>query len=169
MAGDKLMRATGRSSPWAVTSRPRCGPGARVRTESELGCRLWRSSFPFSTPPAAASSLSPPSPSPSSSHPSAPPSPQALTLDSDVDYMLNGHDDDPMTSGALSPAPLSNSDDSDNTMQVDSDVDVTRNPDADADGEYDDEKPDGIPQPSGTSSSFHSKRVVRSYAPWWCG
>ena len=95
--------------------------------------------------------------------------PQALTLDSDVDYMLNGHDDDPMASGALSPAPLSNSEDSDNTMQVDSDVDVTRNPDADADGEYDDDEPDGVPPTSGASSSYHNKRVVRGYVSWWCG
>ena len=83
--------------------------------------------------------------------------------------MLNGHDDDPMASGALSPAPLSNSEDSDNTMQVDSDVDVTRNPDADADGEYDDDEPDGVPPTSGASSSYHNKRVVRGYVSWWCG
>ncbi|KAI9062898.1 hypothetical protein FKP32DRAFT_760582 [Trametes sanguinea] len=79
--------------------------------------------------------------------------------------MLNGHDDDdPMASGALSPvAPLSNSDDSDNTMQVDSDIDVGRNPDADADGEYDDDDDAGVhsaPQTSGASSSYHSKRVT---------
>ncbi|KAH9892574.1 SNF2 family N-terminal domain-containing protein [Cubamyces lactineus] len=78
--------------------------------------------------------------------------------------MLNGHDDDdPMASGALSPvAPLSNSDDSDNTMQVDSDIDVGRNPDADADGEYDDDDDaQSVPQTSGASSSYHSKRVVK--------
>ena len=143
--------------------------GARVRTESELGCRLWRSSLPFSTPPAASSSLSPSSASPPSSPPPPSPSlPRAPTLDSDDDLMLNGHDDDPMASGALSPAPLSNSDDSDNTMQVDSDVDVTRNPDADADGEYDDEDAEAVPPTSGASSSYHSKRVVRGYAFWWC-
>ena len=79
--------------------------------------------------------------------------------------MLNGHDDDdPMATGDLSPvAPLSASEDSDNTMQVDSDVDVTRNPDADADGEYDDDDAQSPPQTSGASSSYHSKRVVRGY------
>lgn len=77
--------------------------------------------------------------------------------------MLNGHDDDdPMASGALSPvAPLSNSDDSDNTMQVDSDVDVGRNVDADADGEYDDDDAQSVHEASGPSSSYHNKRVVR--------
>ena len=82
--------------------------------------------------------------------------------------MLNGHDDDdPMASGALSPvAPLSNSDDSDNTMQVDSDIDVGRNPDADADGEYDDDDDaQSVPQTSGASSSYHSKRVVCPFLP----
>ncbi|KAI0775711.1 SNF2 family N-terminal domain-containing protein [Trametes elegans] len=77
--------------------------------------------------------------------------------------MLTAHDDDdPMASGALSPvAPLSNSDDSDNTMQVDSDVDVGRNPDPDADGEYDDDDAQSVPQASGASSAYHSKRVVK--------
>ncbi|KAL1939797.1 hypothetical protein VTO73DRAFT_9497 [Trametes versicolor] len=76
--------------------------------------------------------------------------------------MLNGHDDDdPMASGALSPvAPLSNSDDSDNTMQVDSDVDVGRNVDADADGEYDDDDAQSVHEASGPSS-YHNKRVVK--------
>ncbi len=80
--------------------------------------------------------------------------------------MLNGHhdDDDPMADSALSPvAPLSPSEDSDNTMQVDSDVDVTRNADADADGEYDDEDAQSPPQTNGASSSYHSKRVVRAF------
>ncbi|KAI0706827.1 transcription regulator [Cerioporus squamosus] len=73
--------------------------------------------------------------------------------------MLNGHDsDDPMASG-LSPAPLSASEDSDNTMQVDSDVDVTRNPDADADGESDDDDAPSVPQTSGASSSYQSRRI----------
>ncbi|KAI0743539.1 transcription regulator [Daedaleopsis nitida] len=78
--------------------------------------------------------------------------------------MLNGHDDDdPMNSGELSPvAPLSASEDSDNTMQVDSDVDVTRNADADADGEFDDDdEAQSVPPTSGASSSYHSKRVVK--------
>ncbi|KAI0645708.1 transcription regulator [Trametes meyenii] len=77
--------------------------------------------------------------------------------------MLSGlDDDDPMASGALSPvAPLSNSDDSDNTMQVDSDVDVGRNPDPDADGEYDDDDAQSVPPAGGASSSYHAKRVVK--------
>ncbi|KAI0823634.1 transcription regulator [Trametes gibbosa] len=83
--------------------------------------------------------------------------------------MLNGRDDDdPMASGALSPvAPLSNSDDSDNTMQVDSDVDVGRNPDADADGESDDDDDDAqsVQDTGGPSTSHQAKRVVRISQP----
>ena len=86
--------------------------------------------------------------------------------------MLNGHDDDdPMASGALSPvAPLSNSEDSDNTMHIDSDLDTSRNPDVDADGEYDDDDDaEPVPQPSGATSSYHSKRAVRRlrFPPVW--
>ena len=40
--------------------------------------------------------------------------------------------------------------------------------DADADGEYDDEDAEAVPPTSGASSSYHSKRVVRGYAFWWC-
>ena len=85
--------------------------------------------------------------------------------------MLNGIDsDDPMAS-ALSPGPLSASEDSDNTMQVDSDVDVTRNPDADADGESDDDDAQSVPQTSGASSSYQSRRLVCGFngGSWWFG
>ena len=86
--------------------------------------------------------------------------------------MLNGHDDDDPMASALSPvAPLSPSEDSDNTMNVDSDVDITRMPDADADGEYDDDEPQPPPPPSGASSSYHTKRIVSrscSSSSWSC-
>ena len=64
-------------------------------------------------------------------------------------------------------APLSASDDSDNSMQIDSDLDIHRDPDVDAEGEEDanDEEED-IPLPApphsnGASGSYHSKRAVR--------